>query len=626
MIRRFLILLFFILIPLQLIHSQDTKHLSVNYSLNKNTYSSDETIKVSLKVSINSPYHINSNKSNDPDLITTSVSVKSGDFKSVGISYPKDKLYKFEFSESEVRVFEGNITIRCKVKPKKELTDGNYTIPLQLYYQACDDKMCFPPKTVDIDIPVNIKNEIAEEEKDDTEKTDTSKVETKLDTLKTDTTKVDTSKTIDSSQTSDEKSDTLLTENIRTDTPTTDEAEVSNFIQEKGLLVGLIFIFLGGLALNLTPCIYPLIPITISFFGAQGSGSKVQSIFMGIFYALGMSITYSALGLIAALTGSLLGTALQNPLVIIFIALILVVLGTSMFGAFEIRVPQKLAQAGGKSRSGFVGSLLMGLMVGFIAAPCIGPFVLSLLVYVGQVGNPFYGFLLFFVLSMGLGFPYIFLAASSSALNKLPKSGEWMEGVKVIFGLILFGMAINIMSPVIPSEIYDYVFPLYIILSGAYLILISKKGSVSPVFTKIKYVIAIIAVIFGTWNLKPAESTEEVQWKVLNSIEEMDNSIKTEKLPVMIDFYADWCAQCKELDKYTYTDEEIIDLSKSLNNIKIDLTKENEAITNKYNIKGLPVVIFMNSKGEEIKELRVTGFLKPEEFSKKINSLLESEN
>ena len=625
MIRRFFILLFFILIPLRLTYSQDTKHLSVNYSLNKNTYSSDETITVSLKVSINSPYHINSNKTNDPDLITTSVSVKSGDFKSVGISYPKDKLYKFEFSESEVRVFDGNVTIRCKVKPKKELTDGKYTIPLQLYYQACDDKMCFPPKTVDIDVPVNIKNEVVEE--DETEKTDTSKVETtKVDTLKTDTSKVDTTKTIDSSQTSVDKSDSLLTENLRTDAPTTDEAEVSNFIQEKGLLVGLIFIFLGGLALNLTPCIYPLIPITISFFGAQGSGSKAQSIFMGIFYALGMSITYSTLGLVAALTGSLLGTALQNPLVILFIALILIVLGTSMFGAFEIRVPQKLAQAGGKSRSGFVGSLLMGLMVGLIAAPCIGPFVLSLLVYVGHVGNPFYGFLLFFVLSMGLGFPYIFLAASSSALSKLPKSGEWMEGVKVIFGLILFGMAINIMSPVIPSEIYDCLFPLYIILSGAYLILISKKGSVSPVFTKIKYIIAIVAVIFGTWNLKPAESTEEVQWKVLNSVEEMETSINNEKLPVMIDFYADWCIQCKELDKYTYTDKGIIDLSKSLNNIKIDLTKENEAITNKYNIKGLPVVIFMNSKGEEIKELRVTGFLNPEEFSNKINSLLESEN
>jgi thiol:disulfide interchange protein DsbD len=545
----------------------------------------------------------------------------------VGVSYPKDKLYKFDFSESEVRVYDGNITIRCTVKPKKELPDGVYSIPLKLYYQACDDKMCFPPKTVSIDVQVDIKNEIEKTEKDDTEEIDTSKNESeKVDTSKVDTSKVDTSKTTpDTTLIDNEKTDSLLTENIRTETPTSDESEVSDFIAEKGIIIGLLFLFLGGLALNLTPCVYPLIPITISFFGAQGSGSKAQSIFMGIFYALGMSITYSALGLIAALTGSLLGNALQNPLVILFIAVVLIALGTSMFGAFEIRVPQKLALAGSKSRSGFLGSLLMGLMVGLIAAPCIGPFVLSLLVYVGQVGNPLYGFLLFFVLSMGLGFPYIFLAASSTALSKLPKSGEWMEGVKIIFGLILFGMAINILEPVFPDEIFNIVFPLYIILAGAYLILITKKGTASPVFLKIKYFIAIVAIIFGTWNLKPADTTEEVEWKLLNSLEEIDNSIITQKQPVMIDFYADWCAQCKELDKYTYTDEEIIDLSKSLNNIKIDLTKENEAITDKYNIKGLPVVIFMNSKGEEIKELRVTGFLNPEEFSKKINSLLESE-
>ena len=615
MFKRFLLLFFFLLSTNQLIFSQETNHLSVNASLNKNTYSSSETIKAKIRVSIKGNYHINSYKTDDPTLITTSVNLESPDFKLSGVSYPRDELYKFDFSETEVRVYSGNITIRCSITPKKDLSPGEYTIPLQLYYQACDNRMCYPPKTVDIDLSVNI---IEKEEEEDT---------TKVEPEKVDTTKTDTSKTsaIEDTTLTEEKADTLLTENIRTETPPADEDGVSNFIADKGIIVGLIFIFLGGLALNLTPCIYPLIPITISYFGAHGTGSKAQSIFMGIFYALGMAITYSALGLIAAFTGSLLGTALQNPLVIILVALVLVVLATSMFGAFEIRVPQKLALAGGKSRSGFIGSLLMGLMVGIIAAPCIGPFVLSLLVYVGHVGKPLYGFLLFFVLSLGLGFPFIFLAAFSSALNKLPKSGEWMEGIKIIFGLILIGMAINILSPVIPDEIYKYLFPLYIILAGAYLILISKKGSVSPTFTKIKYIIAILAVIFGTWNLKPAESTEEVQWKMMNSLEQIENSIKTQNMPVMIDFYADWCAQCKELDKYTYTDKEIIDLSKSINNIKIDLTKENKEITDKFDIKGLPIVIFMNSKGEEIKELRVTGFLNPEDFSKKVEILLESE-
>jgi thiol:disulfide interchange protein DsbD len=345
---------------------------------------------------------------------------------------------------------------------------------------------------------------------------------------------------------------------------------------------------------------------------------------MGVFYALGMAITYSALGLFAALTGSLLGTALQNPIVIIGVALVLIALATSMFGLWEIRVPQKLALAGNKNRSGYFGSMLMGFLVGFIAAPCIGPFVLSLLVYVGKIGSPFMGFLLFFVLSLGLGLPYVFLATFSSSISKLPRSGEWMEGVKIIFGLILVGMGLNTLAPLFNKDLFNIVFPLYIILSGIYLLLIDKKGKTSNVFSKIKIVIAIVAIIYGTWGLKPEKQTQKVEWKMLSSVSDIENSIKSAKTPVMIDFYADWCAQCKELDEYTYTDKGIVDLSKSLNNIKIDLTKENSAITDKFGIKGLPVVLFMNPGGDEIKELRVTGFLKPEDFSKRITKLLET--
>lgn len=584
--------------------SQNSEYLSLKTYTDKQTYSGKDTIKIAMQISIKEHYHINSYEVNDPSLIQTSISVDSKEFKLLNSFFPEHKKLKFEFTENEINVYEGEIYAGLSLTTSVPLDNGIYDLPVSFSYQACDDKVCYPPKTIIENLKIEVNNE----------KPSVTELNPKI------FANIDFQSPVKISESS-EKTETGLTENTRTDTPDSDDADLSAYVEEHGIGALLIFIFLGGLALNLTPCVYPLIPITVSYFGAQANNSKSQSIMMGVFYALGMSITYSALGVFAALTGSLLGTALQNPIVIIAIAFILLALGTSMFGLFEIRVPQSLAMMGNKSRSGYFGSLLMGLTVGFIAAPCIGPFVLSLLVYVGKLGSAFTGFLLFFVLSLGLGLPYIFLAASSSSISKLPRSGEWMEGVKIIFGLILFGMALNTLEPLIPKTLFHYMFPIYIVLSGLYLLFIDKKGKTSKIYSKIKNIIAVIAIVMGAWMLKPAGEIEEVKWTNLNSLESIEQSIKTGDKPVMIDFYADWCAQCKELDKYTYTDPEVVELSNKFNNIKVDLTKENSAITDKFEIKGLPVVIFMNSDGNEIKELRVTGFLKPEEFMKKLNSI-----
>ena len=590
----------------QKLYSQKSDYLEFSVSADREFFSDKDTIRLALNIKIINPYHINSYKVEDPSLINTTVSVNDDNFNFINSFFPESKRLKFEFSENEIDVYEGIITVGVVLTAKENIAEGSYKLPVELSFQACDDRVCYSPKTLTDTIIINLNNNKRSESVQNTELFS----------------KIDFNKPTDENSNNQSGSEKLK-ENERTDSPVSQEDEVSNWIEEKGLFVSLILIFLGGLALNLTPCVYPLIPITVSFFGAQSSGSKSQSILMGVFYALGMSITYSALGVFAALTGSLLGTALQNPIVIIFIALIMLALGLSMFGLFEIKVPQGLAQMGNKNRSGYLGSVLMGLTVGFIAAPCIGPFVLSLLVFVGKTGNPFTGFLLFFILSMGLGLPYIFLAASSSSISKLPRSGEWMEGIKVIFGFILFGMAFNTLEPLIPKEIFKVTFPLYIILSGVYLILFDNKGKTSKVYTNIKYFIAILAVIYGTWNLKPEGAVEEVKWQMHTSLQSIESSINSGNKPVMIDFYADWCAQCKELDEYTYTDPEVAELSKNFNNIKVDLTKENTEISDKFDIKGLPVVIFMNADGEEIKELRVTGFENPEEFKKKINSILK---
>jgi thiol:disulfide interchange protein DsbD len=346
-----------------------------------------------------------------------------------------------------------------------------------------------------------------------------------------------------------------------------------------------------------------------------------------MFYVLGMSVTYSVLGLVAALTGGVFGSLLQSPIVVGILVLIFIALALSMFGLYEIKIPQSIANFSGKNRQGYFGTFLMGLTVGFIAAPCIGPLVLSLLVYVGQMGSPFLGFIMFFVLSLGLGVPYVFLAIFSSSITKLPRSGEWMEGVKIIFGLMMIGLALYTAQPLMSSNIYEIIFPLFLVLAGAYLILIDRKAITAPTYTRIKYLIAIAAIVWGAMNLHFGEQqvvgTGKYEWQMLQTQAQIDLSVgKSTDKPTIIDFYADWCAQCKELDKYTYIDPKVIELSKKFNNIKVDLTKGDKDIEGKFKIQGLPVVSFIDKNGKEMEDLRITGFLKPDEFVKVMEKAL----
>ncbi|MCX7833422.1 MAG: thioredoxin family protein [Ignavibacteria bacterium] len=595
---------------------QETKHLNVEIFLNEKSYTSQDTIFPIFKISIKNGYHINSYKPIDTSFIPTTISINSEDFKIHTLHFPNDKI--FDFQGISINVYEGVIYIGTKITPNKKIKNGTYPVKFTLNYQACSDKICDLPEKVDILTEIIIDSTSGKD--DIVNKEIFSKIDFSNPSV---------------AFKSDSEVGIHQTEKLKTETS---EDEISKKIESEGILLTLIFIFIGGLGLNLTPCIYPLIPITISYFGSQTGKSKSESIINGTFYAIGMAITYTALGLFAALTGGLFAEFMQKPVVLVGIAIIFILLSLSMFGLYEIRVPQKLALTGSKTRKGFLGSFVMGLFVGVIAAPCIGPIILSLLIHVGQVGKPLYGLLLFGTLSLGLGAPYIVLAAFSNALSKLPRSGEWMIGVKVIFGLILIGVAFYYLIPVLPKDIGNFIFYAYFIVAGVYLVLIDKKGENSKVFTKIKYIFAILAIIIGTYNLKASIdeynlkhniSTTQgntVQWILTDNIQSIDNVIKNADKPIMIDFYADWCLECKQLDKETYRNPEIIELSKSFINIKVDLTKTNQAIQDRFNIKGLPVVAFLDRNGNEIKSLRVTGFEPPEDLKVKMEKVLKNDN
>jgi len=390
------------------------------------------------------------------------------------------------------------------------------------------------------------------------------------------------------------------------------------------LLVTFLLVYIGGLALNLTPCIYPLIPITVGYFGGQSEGRKGRLLVHAILYVIGMSITYSLLGVFASLTGSLLGQALQNPLVLIFIALVMIALALSMFDVYEIRVPQFLARGASQSKQGYFGTTFMGLTVGIIAAPCIGPFVLGLMTYVGEKGNPVLGFLMFFVLAVGLGTPFLFLALFSGGINQLPRSGDWMVWVKKVFGIVLLGMAVYFVNPLLPPAILSGIIIASAIAAGAYIGFIEGSGKDRTLFPWIKRAVGLVIVLVGVYFILPGDTeTAELSWI---PYEEgiLERQIESGK-PALVDFSADWCIPCKELDHYTFSDPRFVDLSKELFLVKVDLTSfsspQSVAIRERFGIKGVPTVLFLDGGGEEIGDLRFVGFIDADALMAKLERL-----
>lgn len=272
----------------------------------------------------------------------------------------------------------------------------------------------------------------------------------------------------------------------------------------------------------------------------------------------------------------------------------------------------------GEARSGYFGALFMGLTMGVVAAPCIGPFVVGLLTFVGAKGDPIFGFFIFFVLALGLGLPYLFLAVFSGKIKSLPRSGEWMVAVKKIFGFVLIGMAIYFLLPLLPENFRSYILPSFMVLSSVYLLVFDRTGNQIKTFYWIKSALLVVIALIGLWLLIPREK-ETVQWEKVK-VEEI---LVGKNQPVIIDFYADWCLPCKELDEFTFTDKRVIDETKRFRRYKVDLTKtgseETQLAMKKYKIVGVPTIIIFDSDGNEVS--RITSFVNADEFLKYIKEI-----
>ncbi|MEN8192993.1 MAG: protein-disulfide reductase DsbD [Bacteroidota bacterium] len=587
--RKYILTIMFVLTAFLATNAQfgiknDLVKLDVYSSFNQVQNNSE--IKVAVKLDIEEGWHINSNIPNEDFLIPTEILIDSSDVDVQIVKFPQAKDVTFSFSEIPVSVFDGEVYIGAIIKIPGNAKLGSLEIPIRLTYQACNDATCMAPNDIDTTITLEVVDS----------STPINEINSEIfSSIEISYTKTDVEKNNDNN------------------------GGIAATLESSGLLLSLIFVFLGGLALNLTPCVYPLIPITIGYFGGQSEGKTGKLFILGILYVLGMALTYSVVGVITSLSGAVFGTLLQNPIVIILVAAIFVILALSMFGMYEIKMPDSMVAKAGGARSGAFGAFFMGLTMGIVAAPCIGPFVLGLVTYVAAKGDVFYGFIMFFFLAVGLGTPYLFLAIFSGRIKSLPRAGFWMEGVRNIFGFILIAMAIYFLDPLLPKILSKYLLPVFMIGSAIYLLFIDKLANDVKGYRIFKTLFSILMIAAAAWMLWPVEKNAP-NWEKY-STESYEAALNNDK--IIIDFYADWCIPCKEFDALTFSDAEVIDALSQFRSYKVDMTKtmsdETTSIREKFKIIGMPTILLIDSKGEEIH--RITGFLNAEELLKLISDV-----
>lgn len=545
-----------------------------------------DKFKVAVTLDVQKGYHINAHSALQTYLIQTEVQFNPP----AGITvrepkYPSAALKSFAFApETQLAVYEGLVRIIADAEAGNTLQPGAAAFAAKATVQACSDQFCLAPAKFDIDIPIQI---------------------------------VDAGTSVEPAHAS------IFSTPLQQFQGSAPRDELGELIRASGLPLALITVFLAGLALNLTPCVYPIIPITIGFFvnqsARQGTSRWSRTVFMASIYVLGMAITYSVLGVVASMTGGLFGAALQNPLVLIGLAGLMIALALSMFGLYEFRLPQflqRFANQSTQSTNGAGAALAMGLTMGIVAAPCIGPFVLGLLIHVSTKGDPVYGFFIFFVLALGLGLPYIVLGSFSRALKELPRSGEWMITLRKVFGFALLGLALYFLMPLMGAY-RNGILAAFFAGVGFYLILWEAPRTRLIIFRWILRAAGAGAAVAAVVMMLPEK--EGIQWQPYS--EESLAAARKEGRPVVIDAFADWCAPCKELDKLTFTDDRVKDEARRFLPLKLNLTtldSSNESVKERFQIRGVPTIIFINPSGTEDESLKLTGFEKADRFLERL--------
>jgi thiol:disulfide interchange protein DsbD len=521
---------------------------------------------------IESGWHINAHRPKQPYLIPTELKLTlPPGVVTDTIHYPPPERKSLKFAGGEeLLLYEGKLGIATAILVPEDFPGTRVRIEAALRYQACNDTTCLPPTNAVAQIVVPI---VAPE---------------------------------------DDGSDAVGGGGVSED-PRADGSQVSNWLQQHGLIFTLFAMTFLGLGLNLTPCVYPLISVTVAYFGGQ-SRSRGSVALLAVTYVIGIALSFSALGVVAALSGGMFGAALQKPPVVLSIAAILTLLALSNFGLYQLRPPAALMQRVGGASSGVLGALFMGLTMGVVAAPCVGPIVLGLLVFVGSRQDPQLGFLLFFVLALGMGAPYVALAMTAGAVRRLPRSGEWLVWTERVFGCVLISLAAYFVAPLLGPPLRSLLLPIVVALSGLYVGFAERTGGSIRGFPFIKRGVGIAFAAFALWLAMPVQTERAIAWQPITALLHDSASANGEE-PLLIDFAAEWCIPCREMDQTTYVHPKVVREAQRFQMVKADITEENDETTQvveRYQVRGVPTIILFSSDGEERK--RLVGYVGPEEM------------
>ena len=422
----------------------------------------------------------------------------------------------------------------------------------------------------------------------------------------------------------------------------------------QGNVLLLLASFFGfGLLLSFTPCVLPMIPILSGVIVGRGATvTRAQGFALSLAYVLGMAITYAIAGVAAGLSGALLSAALQNPWVLGAFALVFVVLALSMFGAYELQFPARvqgrLTDWSNKLPGGqFAGVFVMGVLSALIVGPCVAAPLAGALLYIGQSRDAVLGGSALFVMALGMGVPLLLVGASAGAL--LPKAGPWMETIKRLFGVLLLAVAVYLISPVIPVSVQMLAWAALLIIGAVCLrltdalpaemglALVAGKGvAIIAFLTGVAYLIGglsgaqdvlkPLSGLLATERGATAPAHEPLFKRVANAAE-LDNAIRNAAgKPVLLDFYADWCVSCKEMERFTFTDAQVQARLAGMLKLQVDVTAnsaEDQALLKRFRLFGPPGIIFFDRKGNEIMGLRVIGFQKADKFAGVLDEVLK---